>query len=569
MMSRKRTIADTIALCLLIGLVLPTTWLSTVKADTVNFQFQVKVVKTDFSGWAGIMVEVWGSSIKIATGKTDSNGDVYLDLPPGGPYEFRAGDASTTALVGSVPSAALVGVILMPLTVEYPVTVLDTTAPVVTITAPADGAYYTTAAVPAAAYTATDANPITVVESGYLTSEGVQTYTVTATDGAGNVGSASVTYTVDNVAPVVSITAPLNGAFYKTANVPVGAFTVADANPYTTVEAGWANSPDGSYTYTVTATDGAGNSGSASVTYTVDNVAPVTTKTLTGTLGSGGWYVTDVGVTLTAIDNVGGSGVKEIHYILDSGTEQTVSGSTVSFTITEGAHSLEHWAVDNAGNEETHVTQEIKIVSLGEATAEINSLKDYAKSLYDAKKIGKNEYNKFTDSLNKIGKDIDKAMKQFDRTRYGFDDRQKGFEDLRQAVMKFKGLIKQVDDWAKKGKIPEADATKIINDLEAIRMKLVNKANAEALAEKALARKAIADAKPLGKDTTKAEEEITKVDTELDKAIQEIAKGNLSQAIQHFKHAFTHSQHAIKKAYDKTWTDDYKDWIDELEEIAP
>jgi hypothetical protein len=38
------------------------------------------------------------------------------------------------------------------------------------------------------------------------------------------------------------------------------------------------------------------------------------------------------------------------------------------------------------------------------------------------------------------------------------------------------------------------------------------------------------------------------------------------QAIQHFKHAFAHSHHAVKKAYDKTWDIDYKDWIDELEE---
>ena len=38
------------------------------------------------------------------------------------------------------------------------------------------------------------------------------------------------------------------------------------------VQSGWAKSPDGSYTYTVTATDAAGNVGSASVTYTIDDV---------------------------------------------------------------------------------------------------------------------------------------------------------------------------------------------------------------------------------------------------------------------------------------------------------
>jgi hypothetical protein len=145
----------------------------------------------------------------------------------------------------------------------------------------------------------------------------------------------------------------------------------------------------------------------------------------------------------------------------------------------------------------------------------------------------------------------------------------KGFEDLRHAVMKLEHMIKDVKDWAKKGKIPAANATWIITELEAIRMKLVSKARAEALAERALALKAIEDAKAKGKDTTKAEKEIAKVDRELAKAEQKIAEGKLSQAIQHFKHAFAHSQHAIKKAYDPTWTIDYKDWIDELEEEDP
>lgn len=119
-------------------------------------------------------------------------------------------------------------------------------------------------------------------------------------------------------------------------------------------------------------------------------------------------------------------------------------------------------------------------------------------------------------------------MKQFDRTRYGFDDRQKGFEDLHHAVMKFKSLIHHVEEWSAKDKIPAADAASIINELETIRMKLVNKAWAEALAEKALALQAIADAKAVGKGTTKAEEEITKVSTELDKAIDSIAEGKFA-----------------------------------------
>ena len=80
----------------------------------------------------------------------------------------------------------------------------------------------------------------------------------------------------------MTISAPISGAYYQTANVPVGAFSVSDSSPYTVVQSGWAKSPDGSYTYTVTATDAAGNVGSASVTYTIDDAAPVVTITAPG-----------------------------------------------------------------------------------------------------------------------------------------------------------------------------------------------------------------------------------------------------------------------------------------------
>jgi hypothetical protein len=203
------------------------------------------------------------------------------------------------------------------------------------------------------------------------------------------------------------------------------------------------------------------------------------------------------------------------------------------------------------------------------AIEEITSLRNYATQLYYNKKIGKTEYNHLMMDLSKVQKEIERARKNFDTARNGYDDKMKGFEDLRHAVMKLKYIIKDVQDWAKKGKIPAANATWIISELGNIRMKLVDEAWAEALAERALALKAIAEAKALGKDTAKAEEEIAKVDRELAKAEQKIAEGKLAQAIQHFKHAFAHSQHAIKKAYDPTWTINYKDWIDELEEEDP
>jgi len=84
-------------------------------------------------------------------------------------------------------------------------TTIDDTAPVVTINAPVDGAYYQSTAVPAADFDVVEINPYgSPVETGYSTDEGVHTYTVTVTDAAGNVGSDSVTYTVDDTAPIIT-----------------------------------------------------------------------------------------------------------------------------------------------------------------------------------------------------------------------------------------------------------------------------------------------------------------------------------------------------------------------------
>jgi len=83
-----------------------------VKADSVNFQ--VTVVNSDFNGWSGAGVEVWDGASLITSGNTNSEGNVFFSLSVGGPYEFRAGNASTTASASDIPDAVLVGVILMP-----------------------------------------------------------------------------------------------------------------------------------------------------------------------------------------------------------------------------------------------------------------------------------------------------------------------------------------------------------------------------------------------------------------------------------------------------------------------
>jgi hypothetical protein len=102
----------------------------------------------------------------------------------------------------------------------------------VTITAPAEG-WYRTATLPALAYTVvddTDPNP-TVVVTGWSTAEGWHVVTVTATDAAGNVGSDSASYGVDDTAPALTFGAlspAPNGAGWNNSPVSVS-FEASDA----------------------------------------------------------------------------------------------------------------------------------------------------------------------------------------------------------------------------------------------------------------------------------------------------------------------------------------------------
>jgi VCBS repeat-containing protein len=119
-------LTNIIAVMLLGALVLPFFWAPLVMADSINFQ--VTVVKTDFSGWANVRVEVWNDTTLLAAENTNSDGDVFFCLGEGGPYEFRTGDASTMASVSGISDAVLVGVILMPTVVKVnqpPVAVND------------------------------------------------------------------------------------------------------------------------------------------------------------------------------------------------------------------------------------------------------------------------------------------------------------------------------------------------------------------------------------------------------------------------------------------------------------
>ncbi|MEX2206810.1 MAG: hypothetical protein WEF50_11335 [Myxococcota bacterium] len=114
--------------------------------------------------------------------------------------------------------------------------------------------------------------------------EGVNTVTATATNAVGS-DSAAVSVTLDTTPPIVTITAPANGAVFSSAPQIV-AGTVLDASPITALSvAGTSAPPANSFTRSldlqpglnpiaVEASDAAGNTGFASIVVTLQTTAP-------------------------------------------------------------------------------------------------------------------------------------------------------------------------------------------------------------------------------------------------------------------------------------------------------
>jgi parallel beta-helix repeat protein len=113
------------------------------------------------------------------------------------------------------------------------------------------------------------------------------------------------------------------------------------------------------WSYNLTGSAGAKDYYPLTQSILVESVPPTTSVGLAGTLGFAGWYVSDVTVTLTATDNVGGSGVKYTMYRIDSGSWLTYT--TPIILTSEGSHPVEFKSTDLAGNAESTKSVTVKI----------------------------------------------------------------------------------------------------------------------------------------------------------------------------------------------------------------
>lgn len=156
-----------------------------------------------------------------------------------------------------------------------------------------------------------------------------------------------------------------------------------DGSTWTTYTIPFTISAEGTTTLYCRSVDNAGNvEPTKTQSIKIDKTPPTSSVTLGGTLNpTYGYYTSDVSVTVTATDKAGGSGVKEIRYILGSGPEVVVSGSTATFTVTaQGVTIVRYWAVDLAGNVEAQKTKEIKILRATASWLPPMTVKDWFKS---------------------------------------------------------------------------------------------------------------------------------------------------------------------------------------------
>ena len=110
------------------------------------------------------------------------------------------------------------------------------------------------------------------------------------------------------------------------------------------------NAVEGRLTLTITATDNLGNVSTTTTHFTIDSAAP----TATITPASASTWRTSGAVTITGSDAYG---VASVSYRVDanSGPFTTVAGNPATFTLPNGAHTVDYFVTDLAGKTSTQV----------------------------------------------------------------------------------------------------------------------------------------------------------------------------------------------------------------------
>lgn len=282
----------------------PTSAVSSLPQYTNQDPFAIPYTAADNANASGVAyVELW-----YRTARTGAFTEYVTAQNPQGtwtsatiPFDARsaAGDGYYEFYTIAVDHAG--NVEASPTTPDANLTV-DTAAPTVTVNEPASGALLNASAVAVswqasdavsgvASYAAAlDGGPFTPTSGGGSATftgvpDGTHRVTVSAVDRAGNAAYATVTFTVDTVGPVLTITSPASGeylhsdgyafewlAYDNTSGIDHYVAWLDDGAPVSIAEAGLTIPaiPEGAHTFHVQAFDRAGNVVGASVSFNVD-----------------------------------------------------------------------------------------------------------------------------------------------------------------------------------------------------------------------------------------------------------------------------------------------------------
>ena len=217
-----------------------------------------------------------------------------------------------------------------------------TTTPQVTVTTPVDGATFARGASVPSAFQCVGPDFAVVTCTGPATVDtstvGPHTFTVTATDTAGQQTVVNRSYTVvDETDPTVDLVTPAEGATFARGVTVTPEFSCADDVGVVSCDGPSAvdTSTLGPHQFTVTATDAAGNTGVVTHTYTVVDATDPTVQLVTPADGATFAQGAVIAPDFSCADDVG---------------VVSCEGPSAVDTSTLGAHQFTVTATDAAGN---------------------------------------------------------------------------------------------------------------------------------------------------------------------------------------------------------------------------
>jgi streptogramin lyase len=269
------------------------------------------------------------------------------DFPQGQTQSLTA--AFDTALIGLGDRAGTLTVSFDGrdvVTLFAPFTVIDTTAPVVSLSAPACTAGDVTPVV-----TVTERHPATQrafvddqpFEGTTITTAGEHVFAVVATDTSGNQGTQQIAFSIDRGTPTIAISGVTDGQITAGSLTPVVTFADPEGHLVSTsislngqpFTSGTTVAAQGVYTLVAQAADCAGNSVQASIQFEIDPTAPSVSIDVPACTPN------NVTPVVTVVEDHLLTDVRR----LDG---QVFTGTTVT---TEGEHLFEVTATDTSGNQ--------------------------------------------------------------------------------------------------------------------------------------------------------------------------------------------------------------------------